>query len=200
VNGFAAVIAEEEEAGLSPGARAMFGRIVKASRNMGQMLTDLLEVLRVVRVELEPVPVDMHALALEVAESLSPQLRNARIDVGTLPPAMGDAVLLRQVLSNLLDNALKYSSQQVTPMVEVGHDAIRNAYFVRDNGMGFDMAYAGKLFGMFQRLGNDKDVPGLGVGLAIVARIIERHNGRVWAESVKGEGATFWFRIPSPAT
>lgn len=198
VNGFAAVIAEEDEAALSPGARDMFGRIVKASRNMGQMLTDMLEVLRVVRVELQPVPVDMRALALEVAESLSPQLRNARIDIGPLPQAMGDAVLLRQVLSNLLDNALKYSTHQTEPVIQVGHDGIRNAYYVSDNGLGFDMAHAGKLFGMFQRLGNRSDVPGLGVGLAIVARIVERHNGRVWAESEAGQGATFWFRIPSP--
>jgi PAS domain S-box-containing protein len=198
VNGFAMVISEEEVERLSPDGRQMFERITKASRNMGQMLTDMLEVLRVVRVEPQAAPVDMRALSLEIAEGLSPPSSPVRIEVDNIPPAMGDAVLLRQVLSNLLDNALKYSARQPLPEIRVGHDAGRNAYFVRDNGMGFDMAHAGKLFGLFQRLSPDKDVPGLGVGLAIVSRIIERHNGRIWAESVPGQGATFWFEIPSP--
>lgn len=198
VNGFAVVISEEEAERLSPDGRVMFERITKASRNMGQMLTDMLEVLRVVRVEPQAEWVDMHALSLEIAEDLLHESRHARIQVDALPPAMGDAVLLRQVLSNLLDNALKYSARQPQPEIHVGHDAARKAYFVRDNGMGFDMAYAGKLFGLFQRLNHEADVPGLGVGLAIVSRIIERHNGRIWAESVPGQGATFWFEIPSP--
>jgi len=197
VNGFAMVISEEEAEHLSPSGRQMFERITRASRNMGQMLTDMLEVLRVVRVDPQAAPVDMHALALEIAEGLSPPSSPARIVVDPIPPAVGDAVLLRQVLSNLLDNALKYSARQPRPEIRVGHDRERSAYFVRDNGMGFDMAHAGKLFGLFQRLSPDKDVPGLGVGLAIVARIIERHNGRIWAESVPGQGATFWFEVPS---
>ncbi len=116
--------------------------------------------------------------------------------MGTLPDALGDATLLRQVLSNLLDNALKYSKHQSEPMVVVGFDADAGAYFVRDNGMGFDMARANKLFGLFQRLHAGTDVPGLGVGLAIVARIIERHGGSIWAESSPGQGACFWFRVP----
>jgi PAS domain S-box-containing protein len=198
VNGFAMVISEEEAERLSPDGRVMFERITKASRNMGQMLTDMLEVLRVVRVEPQAEPVDMHALCLEIAESLLHEPHRVRMQVDALPPAMGDAVLLRQVLSNLLDNAQKYSARQPRPEIHVGHDAARKAYFVRDNGMGFDMAHAGKLFGLFQRLNHEADVPGLGVGLAIVSRIIERHNGRIWAESVPGQGATFWFEIPSP--
>jgi PAS domain S-box-containing protein len=197
VNGFAMVISEEEAERLSPDGRVMFQRITKASRNMGQMLTDMLEVLRVVRVEPQAEWVDMHALSQEVAEGLLHEPLQARIQVDALPPAMGDAVLLRQVLSNLLDNALKYSARQPRPEIHVGHDVARKAYFVRDNGMGFDMAHAGKLFGLFQRLSHEADVPGMGVGLAIVSRIIERHNGRIWAESVPGQGATFWFEIPS---
>ena len=198
VNGFATVIAEVEAERLSPDGRVMFERITKASRNMGQMLTDMLEVLRVVRIEPQAGWVDMHALSLEIVEDLLHGSPQARIQVDALPPAMGDAVLLRQVLSNLLDNALKYSARQPRPEIHVGHDAARKAYFVRDNGMGFDMAHAGKLFGLFQRLNRETDVPGLGVGLAIVSRIIERHDGRIWAESVPGQGATFWFEIPSP--
>ncbi|MES2840290.1 MAG: PAS domain-containing protein [Pseudomonadota bacterium] len=196
VNGFAQVIAEEEGERLSENGRQMFERIARSSRNMGQMITDMLELLRVVQVELVPQPVPMAPLACAVADALAPQVPDARIDVGDLPDALGDATLLRQVLSNLLDNALKYSRHQIEPVVSVGFDAETGAYFVRDNGMGFDMARANKLFGLFQRLHAGTDVPGMGVGLAIVARIIERHNGTIWAESAPGQGACFWFRVP----
>jgi len=196
VNGFAQVIAEEEGDRLSDGGRQMFERIARASRNMGQMITDMLELLRVVQVELDAQPVCMADLAGAVADALAPQAPEARIEVGALPKALGDATLLRQVLSNLLDNALKYSRHQSEPKVVVGFDANTGAYFVRDNGMGFDMARANKLFGLFQRLHAGIDVPGMGVGLAIVARIIERHGGSIWAESAPGQGACFWFRVP----
>ncbi|MCY1533997.1 Phytochrome-like protein cph1 [compost metagenome] len=196
VNGFAQVIAEEEADGLSENGRQMFERIARSSRNMGQMITDMLELLRVVQVELVPQPVPMAALACTVADALAPQVPNARIDVGHLPDALGDATLLRQVLSNLLDNALKYPRHQNGPVVSVGFDTGTGAYFVRDNGMGFDMARADKLFGLFQRLHAGTDVPGMGVGLAIVARIIERHGGRIWAESAPDAGATFWWTLP----
>ena len=196
VNGFAALIAEDEGAGLSPGGREMFQRIARSSRNMGQMITDMLELLRVVRVELDAVPVDMHALAQAAVEALGTSAEQARIDVQPLPQALGDATLLRQVLINLMDNALKYSRGQAQPLLVLGFDAEKRAYFLRDNGMGFDMARAGKLFGLFQRLHVGSDVPGTGVGLAIVARIVERHGGRIWAESAPGAGATFWWTLP----
>lgn len=196
VNGFAQVIAEEESGRLSESGREMFARISRSARNMGQMITDMLELLRVVQVELEPRPVDMMVLAHAVAEALAPQVPAARVEVRALPLALGDATLLRQVLSNLVDNALKYSRQQPEPRVTVGHDAVLHAYYVRDNGIGFDMARANKLFGLFQRLLAHSDVPGMGVGLAIVSRIVERHGGRVWAESAPGQGATFWFSLP----
>lgn len=196
VNGFAQLIAEDEAQRLSPGGRDMFERISRSARNMGQMITDMLEMLRVVQVELEPRPVDMADLAHSVAEALGPQAPAAQVEVEPMPEALGDATLLRQVLSNLIDNALKYSRQQREPRVVVGFDDGRGAYFVRDNGMGFDMARADKLFGLFQRLHAQSDVPGMGVGLAIVSRIIERHGGRIQAPSAPGEGATFWFTLP----
>jgi PAS domain S-box-containing protein len=196
VNGFAAVVLEDEADRLSPSGRDMFERIARSSRNMGQMITDMLELLRVVRVDLEPVPVDMHALAQSVVEALSPQSNHARIDIQAMPPALGDATLLRQVFSNLIDNALKYSRHLAQPELVVGFESRQRAYFVRDNGMGFDMGHADKLFGLFQRLHAGSNVPGMGVGLAIVSRIVERHGGRVWAESAPGEGATFWLRLP----
>jgi PAS domain S-box-containing protein len=197
VNGFAALIAEEEGEKLSPLARDMFGRIARSSRSMGQMITDMLELLRVVRVELERVPVDMAALAHSVVETLAPDVPQARIELQPLPLVMGDAILLRQVLVNLLDNALKYSRHRERPELVLGFDSGRSAFYLRDNGMGFDMAHAEKLFGLFQRLHAGSEVPGTGVGLAIVARIIERHGGRIWAESAPDAGATFWWTLQS---
>ena len=195
VNGFATVILEDET-GLSDTGRVMFERIASASRNMGQMITDMLELLRVVRVELTPRPVDMQELIRSVWEALAPQAGGVQLQAQSLPQALGDPVLLRQVLSNLLDNAIKYSRQQAGAKIVVGHDAHQGAYYIRDNGIGFDMAHAGKLFGLFQRLPAAGDVPGMGVGLAIVSRIVERHGGQVWADSAPGQGATFWLRLP----
>jgi len=186
----------EEETGLSPAGRLMFERIAKASHNMGRMITDMLELLRVVRAELTPQAVDMGALARSAWEGLAPQLADVQLEVQAMPAALGDPTLLRQVLSNLLDNAIKYARPEVGLRIVVGHDAEQGAYFIRDNGIGFDMAHAGKLFGLFQRLPAAGSVPGMGIGLAIVARIVERHGGQVWAVAAPGQGATFWLRLP----
>lgn len=196
VNGFVTLIQETEGERLSPEGADMFARVVRSSANMGRMITDMLELLRVVQVDMAPVPVDMVALTRSVVEALTPEDGPWHVQVGHMPAALGDATLLRQVLSNLVDNAIKYSQHLPGPKVTVGFDIPQEAYFVRDNGMGFDMARAGKLFGLFQRLHPGSEVPGMGVGLAIVARIIERHGGRVWAESAPGQGAVFWFRLP----
>ncbi|MCB2016666.1 MAG: PAS domain-containing protein, partial [Hydrogenophaga sp.] len=197
VNGFASLIGEMDGERLSPEGRMMFERIASASRNMGQMITDMLELLRVVRVEIEPEPVNMNELAKSVVEALAPGVPHARIEVQPLPPVMGDAKLLRQLLSNLMDNALKYSRHRDDPVVELGFDAKRQAFYLRDNGMGFDMAHASKLFGLFQRLHAGATAPGgTGVGLAIVARTLERHGGKIWAEAQPGVGATFWWTMP----
>lgn len=197
VNGFASLVGETDSERLSPEGRQMFERIVSASRNMGQMITDMLELLRVVRVEIEPVSVDMNALARSVVEALAPGVPHARVLLQPLPRVMGDAKLLRQLLSNLMDNALKYSRHLEAPVIELGFDLARRAFYLRDNGMGFDMAHAQKLFGLFQRLHAGANVPGgTGVGLAIVARTLERHGGRIWAEAQPGQGATFWWTLP----
>ena len=196
VNGFASLIVEEEAERLSDSGREMFERIARSSRNMGQMITDMLEMLRVVRVELDAVPVDMDRLAVSVTEALAPAHPEAVIELGRLPAVLGDATLLRQVLANLTDNALKYSSHRADPRVVLGFDPVQQAFYLRDNGMGFDMARAGKLFGLFQRMHAGSQVPGTGVGLAIVARIVERHGGRIWAEAAPGRGATFWWTLP----
>jgi PAS domain S-box-containing protein len=198
VNGFSALIADEAETPLGPVASDMFVRINSASRRMGQMLTDLLELLRVVRVDLDAVPVDLQGLAETVAEGLAHEAPQVEIAIGQLPTVLGDATLLRQVLLNLMDNALKYSRHRTPPQIELSFDEALGAFCLRDNGMGFEMAHAGKLFGLFQRLHAGTDVPGTGVGLAIVSRIIERHGGRIWAESQPDAGASFWWTLPRP--
>ena len=196
VNGFSALIAEEADTPLGPVASDMFGRINVASRRMGQMLTDMLELLRVVRVDLEAVPVDLHRLAHRLADDLAHESPRAEIAVSHLPPVLGDATLLRQMLHNLMENGLKYARHRETPRLTLHFDEAQDAFCLRDNGSGFDMAHAGKLFGLFQRLHASTEVPGTGVGLAIVARIIERHGGRIWAEAEPDAGASFWWTLP----
>jgi PAS domain S-box-containing protein len=195
VNGFSALIAEETDAPLSPVASDMFARINNSSRKMGQMLTDMLELLRVVRVDLDAVPVDLESLAKAVASELAHEAPQAEISIGPLPTVLGDATLLRQMLHNLMENALKYSQHRAHPRLSLHFDEGLGAFCLRDNGMGFDMAHAGKLFGLFQRLHVGSDVPGTGVGLAIVTRIIERHGGRIWAKAQPDVGASFWWTL-----
>lgn len=199
VNGFAALIAVDEADRLSPDGRELFARITEASRRMGEMITDLLELFKVVRAEFTPAPVDLTALAHEAVRSLVPSFPGTEVVVEPMPCAQGDATLLRHLMFNLLDNALKYSAKAAAPRVTVGHGRCaargETAWFVRDNGVGFDMARADKLFGLFQRLHAPGEFSGSGVGLAVVARIVERHGGRVWAESSPGQGAVFWFTL-----
>jgi PAS domain S-box-containing protein len=198
VNGFSALIAEETDPPLSPAVSDMFALINKASRKMGQMLTDMLELLRVVRVDLAAVPIDLESLARAVAGELAHEAPQAEMVIGQLPTVLGDATLLRQMLHNLMENSLKYSRHRSPPRLELRFDDSVGAFSLRDNGMGFDMAHAAKLFGLFQRLHASTDVPGTGVGLAIVSRIIERHGGRIWAEAQPDVGATFWWTLPRP--
>jgi light-regulated signal transduction histidine kinase (bacteriophytochrome) len=123
--------------------------------------------------------------------------RPVEIKVEVLPAALGDASLIKQVWVNLISNAIKYSRGRTPAVIEIGCEtgAVEKIYFVRDNGTGFDMRYVDKLFGVFQRLHRAEEFEGTGVGLAIVQRIVQRHGGRVWAESVEGKGATFRFTL-----
>lgn len=202
VNGFAALIAQDEAERLSPDGREMFERITEASRRMGSMITDLLELFKVVRADISPVAVDLTALVQEAVRSLASSFPRTEVAVQPMPMAHGDATLLRHLVFNLLDNALKYSAKveaPAVPSITVGWSDTEAAWFVRDNGVGFDMANADKLFGLFQRLHAPADFEGSGVGLAVVARIVQRHGGRVWAHSAPGRGATFWFTLGQPA-
>lgn len=196
VNGFASLIADEGQE-LQPGTRDMFLRISRASANMGQMISDMLELLRVVRADLSSAPLNLTELARGAAEALAPGMDQVDLVCEPMPLVLGDARLLRQVLLNLLDNAIKYVRPDERPCVVLGYDAERAAFFLRDRGRGFDMARAEKLFGLFQRMHAGMEIPGTGVGLAIVARIIERHGGRIWADSQPGQGTTFWWTLPT---
>ena len=167
---------------------------------MGQLIDDLLAFSRLGRKELETRHVDMRELARGVAQDVqrTEGERRLTIHVEELPPAQGDRALLRQVVSNLVQNAAKFSRGKPAAQIDVGFqpNGNENVYYVKDNGAGFDPRYADKLFGVFQRLHQAEEFEGTGVGLAIVKRIVQRHGGRVWAESKVDEGATFYFTLP----
>ncbi len=174
--------------------------IVQAAGGMGRMIDGLLNLSRVGRAELQRRPVDMAGLVEKARSQLGPEAARPtlRWEIGALPAANGDPELLQLVWTNLLSNALKYSSRHPQPEIQVGAqtaDDGKPAFFVRDNGVGFDTRYGGKLFNVFQRLHRQDEFEGIGIGLATVRRVVERHGGRVWAESRINEGATFYFRV-----
>jgi PAS domain S-box-containing protein len=197
IGGFARMVVEDESGRLSEEGRRKLGVVERNAVRMGELVDELLTLARLSRAGLARQPVDMGRLAASVASELKTAYPEGTVEVGELPPATGDETLVRQALVNLIDNGLKYSSRSPAPRVEVGWNAAERAYFVRDNGVGFDMAYAGKLFGTFERLHAETEFPGSGIGLAIVKRVIERHGGRAWARGAEGEGATFYFTLPS---
>jgi light-regulated signal transduction histidine kinase (bacteriophytochrome) len=167
---------------------------------MGQLIDDLLAFSRAGRKEPERAFVDMQAVAYQSLDELLAVSGGVSysITVGDLPPARGDARLIRQALTNLISNAMKFSRQAPQPVIEISarRGAGEHVYCVRDNGVGFDMRYGAKLFGVFQRLHRAEEFEGTGVGLAIAQRIIQRHSGRVWAEGKVNEGAAFYFTLP----
>lgn len=167
---------------------------------MGQLIDDLLAFSRLGRQEIDTSRVDMRELARTVADDVrrAEGDRPLEITVDALPPARGDRALLRQAVGNLIQNAAKFTRDRTPARIEVGSrpDGGQTVYFVKDNGAGFDERYAGKLFGVFQRLHRAEEFEGTGVGLAIVQRIVQRHGGRVWAEGKLDQGATFYFTLP----
>ena len=181
----------------------LFRSIQSGALRMGLLIDDLLAFSQMSRQELRRQTCDTGNLVREVLDSLEQDYpaSDSQVQVGDLPTSYGDISLLRQVWVNLISNALKYSAKKEAPQVQVGcmsseGKESEQVFFVRDNGAGFDMTYIEKLFGVFQRLHTEKEFKGTGVGLAIVKRIVERHGGRVWAESVEHEGATFYFTLP----
>ena len=199
INGFAGILLEDFSAQLDPVAKGYLERVSQAGRHMCQLLDDLLNLSRVTRKELTRRRTDLDSLVKEVRDSLQPEIEGREIEwqIGCLPTVECDPGLIKQVFANLLLNAIKYTRPrqratiQVDQMICDGQPAV----FVRDNGVGFDMKYADKLFGVFQRLHSAADFEGTGIGLATVRRIITRHGGRIWAEGAVDQGATFYFTL-----
>lgn len=207
IHGFARILLEDHNAQLDPEAQRLLGVIDQNTRRMGQLIDDLLAFSRLGRKEIATRRVDMEELARgvvdEVRHAESELGRNGSLDVQVgpppLPPAVGDRALIRQVLSNLLQNAAKFTRGRPSARIQVGShpDGAQTVYYVKDDGAGFDPRFADKLFGVFQRLHSTEQFDGTGVGLAIVKRIVQRHGGRVWAEGQVNQGATFFFTLPT---
>ena len=199
IDGFARM-ALEKSRGLDDALVKQLSVVVQAAGTMGRMIDGLLNLSRVGRAELQRRPVDMAGLVEKARSQLGPEAARPtlRWEIGALPAVSGDPELLQLVWINLLSNALKYSSRHPQPEIQVGARTAgdgKAVFFVRDNGVGFDMHYGGKLFNVFQRLHRQDEFAGIGIGLAVVRRVIERHGGRVWAESKINGGATFYFSL-----
>ncbi len=205
VDGFSQAVLDDYASLLPPQGQRYLRTVRSSAQHMGALIDDLLQIARLSRHGLRKKSISTDELVREILDEQAAvaKERNVQIEIGPLPPSMGDPVLLRQVWGNLLSNALKYTRLQTAPRVDIGFvdtDGVV-AYFVRDNGTGFDMRYADRLFGVFQRLHRSEDFEGTGVGLAIVKRIVERHGGKVWADAKLDEGATFFFTLgPSNQT
>lgn len=199
MDGFSLVLLEDYGSKLDEQAQSYLQRIRAAAVRMGELIDDLLNLSRIARAEVHKERVDLSALAQAVVSGLqkSDPERPAELVIQPSLEVEGDPCLLRVVLENLLANAWKFSAQRRPARIELGmaEQNGRKAYFVRDNGAGFDMAYAGKLFTPFQRLHAASEFPGSGVGLAVVERIVRKHRGEVWAEGAVDKGATFYFTL-----
>lgn len=195
IDGYSALLADELALPEDGEAARLLARVRASTTRMTTLLGDLLNLSRYSTQELRREGIDPRPEIEAILAELGADPAKVRIDIGPLPDCQGDRVLLRQVWSNLIGNALKYSARAAQPTITIGFDA--GEYFVADNGIGFDMAYADKLFKLFSRLHADADFSGTGVGLAIVKRIVERHRGSIRAEGRPGEGARFSFSIPA---
>jgi PAS domain S-box-containing protein len=205
INGFARILLDEYGADLNADGRRLLDMVADGAKTMTRMIDNVLVFSRVSRDDLIAMDIDMADLVGNSLKELAPAMaeRNPVLKVGPLPRAWGTVPMIQRVWTNLLDNALKYTAQaeqaQITIGTTAGQTVDEVVYFVRDNGVGFDMQYADKLFGVFERL-HGPDFPGTGIGLAIVKRIVERHGGRVWADSKVDEGSTFYFALPCGQT
>jgi signal transduction histidine kinase len=199
IDGFSRILLDEHALSLSAEERRLLSLVRENALNMGQLIDDLLAFSRLSRQPLKKQNVGMGSLARQVYEELKTQQNGRRVEISfaDLPDCQGDPTLLKQVFVNLLSNALKYTRKCDLTRIELGCDRESGeaAFFIKDNGAGFDMRYADKLFRVFQRLHRAEDYEGTGVGLAIVQRVIHRHGGRVWAQGELNKGATFYFTV-----
>ncbi len=201
IDGFVSLLKKKSAAGADEQSRHYMDTISAAARRMGTLIDDLLSFSRMGRAEMTRTEIELGELVQEVIKEFEPETKGRAVDwrVEALPVINGDRAMLRMVLMNLISNALKFTQPRERAQIEVGclpEQATETVVFVRDNGVGFDMQYAGKLFGVFQRLHGVEEFEGTGIGLANVRRVISRHGGRTWAEGKVDGGATFYFTLP----
>ncbi len=202
VNGYAIMLKEDYEEKLDAEGHRIIRNIISNAKMMGQLIDDLLAFSRLGKKELKRSRIDMQSVVKTVVNELlqhEPENKYSA-QIAALPAIDADEVMIKQAFINLVGNAIKYSSKKKAPEIEIGfiEQETKIIYYVKDNGAGFDMAYADKLFGVFQRLHSQEEFEGSGVGLALVKRIIEKHTGEIWAEGVENTGATFYFSLPKP--
>ena len=201
IQAFSRILIEKYGSRLDAKGQRFLGAIQKSTKQMDQLINDLLALSRLKRQEFEVAEIDMGDLAQGVFEELKAinPGRKLNLVISNPPKGMGDPSMIRQVFVNLLSNAIKFTRKREAALIEIGGtiNDKEATFFVKDNGVGFDMAEAEKLFGVFQRLHSADEYEGTGVGLAIVQRIITRHGGRVWAEGKLDEGAVFYFTLPA---
>ena len=193
IAGFSSILKDDEGGKLSAQGRRHLDKIAESAGRMGRLTDALLSLARTSRQKLSHGTLDMTAIATRVIESLAPDYPQARFDLRSLPAAAGDETLVTQIFANLIGNALKYAVRADPPVIEIGarRDGTDHVYYVRDNGVGFDMTYVEKLFRPFARLHSESEFKGAGIGLALTRLIVERHGGRIWAEGAEGSGAVF---------
>ncbi len=200
IDGYSMILLDDYENVLDNEGKKLLKNIRNNSQRMATLITNLLEFSQLSRSEIMRTPINMEKQARSIFEEITEGKSTSDIEfkLSNIPSTQGDAAMMDQVWMNLLSNAIKYSATKEHPCIEIGATIQKEnvTYYVHDNGIGFDMKYYNKLFGVFQRLHAASDYPGTGVGLALVQRIIHKHGGRVWAESKVMEGATFYFTLP----
>ena len=207
IHGFSQIILDEYASSFAPDVTHYFDLIRKNATMMGNLVDDLLNFSRLGRQSLNMVAMNPEKTIREVIELMQTDIAQYHVDIkiNPMPDCKADSSLLKQVYVNLISNAIKFSKEKATPQIEMGfleksvaQEDGAACYYVKDNGVGFDMKFYDKLFGVFQRLHRAEDYEGTGVGLAIVQRIIKKHGGSIWADSVVGEGTTFYFTLGEP--
>jgi light-regulated signal transduction histidine kinase (bacteriophytochrome) len=200
ITGYVNLLNAHAGAKLDPEGHRLLDTVAGAANRMAKLIDDLLAFSRISRAPMRLATVTLDRLVEECRQELAPDLKGRSIEwvIPPLPEVTGDRALLKQVLLNLLGNAVKYTRKQTAARIELGCQPAEAEwqFFVRDNGIGFNMKYAHKLFGVFQRLHSDAEIEGTGIGLANVRRVILRHGGRTWAEGEINRGATFYFTLP----
>jgi light-regulated signal transduction histidine kinase (bacteriophytochrome) len=200
INGFSKILQDDYRDRIDDNGNRYLNIVRDNAKRMGELIDDLLNLSRWNRKQISRCPVSLNNLIQQTLSGFNAEIEERQIEliVADLPECQADISLLTQVWINLLSNAIKYTNKTEKARIEIGCQLINdeNIYFIRDNGAGFDMQYADKLFGVFQRMHLDHEFEGTGIGLAIVQRIIQRHGGRIWADAAIDQGATFYFTIP----